>query len=847
MDASNPGAPDRPGGLHPIFAGDFFRLASEMLDEEPGEAPLPEDFGPYRFIRWLGSGDLGDVYLAEEQGAERRVAVKILRGRSGLDLAAGEVRAHAQLEQESIARLYNYCLDGEGQQWLAMEYVEGLRLDQYCASRNCSIAERLRIFRRICLGVRYAHVERGVDHGDLKPSNILVRDNGDPRILDFGLSRRLSQSDSPSDNPVKGFTPAYAAPEIVRGESSRFQSDVYSLGVILYELLCGQQAFDDSRFTMLEVEDLKLGRKRIDPPSVMARRRVAGAPDPDSIGQGAWRDLDAICVRAMEPESSHRYASVDALLDDLDRYLGCRPLRARMPHTRRYILGKFLRRHRTASVAALVIFLFTAGMVTFFMVRLARERDHAQAEAARSRRIEQFMLTLLGASDDKAAPADDLRVVTLLDHGVEEAGQLGADPAAQSDLYENLGNMYDMLGEYPKAVKLLTLALDRRRQAPRSDAAETAEILVRLGLVRADAAQSPAQFSEAERTVRQGLDVLARHFPASDARVLSAQAALGRVVAESGDYPRAVALLQPMVARQPDGTQADYALSDSLSTTIGSDYDLGNIAAASALTSRALALDRRLYGPEHPQVALDYVDGGLNAAAVAHYKEAEPYYRQAIAMVTAWYGPNHPDTADYEGFLARALHEEGRLAQSQAILNGALQIQEHAYGDVDPRVAVTLDTIGEIQLDRGDLPGAAVTLARAVDIDRKVVGDGNYQTAIISADLGETWRREKQYARANTILAVSVKTLLATLPQGAFNTGIAQLSWGRTLLALKNYPDAATQLSAAYAIYKTQEHAPPAVLQAIAQDLLTAYTALNDSGKLEELRGELGAAAKPDR
>lgn len=243
-------------------------------------------------------------------------------------------------------------------------------------------------------------------------------------------------------------------------------------------------------------------------------------------------------------------------------------------------------------------------------------------------------------------------------------------------------------------------------------------------------------------------------------------------------------------------------------------------------------MDRRT-----PQVALDLIDAGLNDAAVADFHQAEPYYRQAIDIERAWYGPNHPDTADFEGFLARALLEEGQLAEAEPILRNALQIQEQAYGDVDPRVAVTLDALGKIQMDRGDLADAESTLDQATYINQKVLGGGNYQTAVIGADLGESLLREKQYTRADTVLGGSVKTLLP----GAFNTGIAELSWGRTLLALRDYRHAETQLTAAYAIYRS-EKTPAPVMPKIRENLLMVYTALNETDKVRELRSEVAPA-----
>ncbi len=812
-----------------------------------------QEFGPYRLIKVLGEGGMGVVWLAERMDAGNLVAIKFLP-HAGLSPArrerfALEIRTLAKLKHPYIARLYDAGTLDDGTPWFVMEYVEGVPILEFCHDPARTIVERLRLFRMVSEAVQYAHGQE-IIHRDLKPSNIMVADDGTPRLLDFGIARELQQMDELQEQTKPGLrfmSPDYASPEWVKDGVIGLFTDVYSLGIILYQILTGNLPFKKSKGLSINTDPRALDN-RLEKPSVAANRMpgLDQSHHPKAkLSKVAWSDLDVLCLKAMHQDAKLRYASVEALIRDIDHYLKNEPLEAR-PDSILYRGGKFFRRNRVAVLATSAALLLIAAMTVFFTVRLARTRDAALAEAARSRRIQQFMLNLLGASDQKAAPADNLRVVNLLDHGVREAGYLGDDPEAQSDLYENLGNMYDMLGEFSKAENLLLLALDRRKHAPRSDDAKTAEILVEIGIVKADVAQDPSQFQEAEHDVQQGLDLASAHFPAGDPRVLSAKAALGRVIAESGDSLRALALLQPIIQRQPNGGQADYALSDSLSTSIGAAYDASNIPLAETLTNRALVLDRRLFGPNHPQFALDLVDAALNYAAMARYPAAEPYYRQAIEIERAWYGPDHPDLANFEGLLARALHEEGKLAQSEDLLHSALKIQEKAYGDSDSRVAVTLDTLGEIQLDRGDLSGAEATFTQAVAIDQKEFGAGNFQTAIIAADLGETLLREKQFSRADSVLAGAVKTLLATLPPGAFNTATAQLSWGSTLLALKRYRDAEEQLTAAYAVYKAQDHPSPTDLERIRQELVTAYTALHEDDKAKRLRAEVASAANPN-
>ena len=781
-----------------ILDRDLDEIAAQLLND-PGADITAREFGPYRLKRLLGEGGMGVVWLAERTDAGNLVAIKFLP-HAGLsptrqDRFAQEIKTLARLRHPYIARLYDAGTLSDRTPWFVMEYVDGVPFRDYCQAPDRTVEEKFHLFRQVCEAVQYAHGQE-IIHRDLKPSNIIVAADGTPRLLDFGIAREMHQSEQSSgatQSALRFFSANYSAPEWTTEGVFGFGIDVYSLGVILYEMLTGQLPDSTAHAS---------GDRFIEKPSRVARsKNLHGS---DTLSMAAWNELDVLCLTAMRQNPAERYRSVEALLRDIDHYRKFEPLEAR-PDSLLYRANRYFRRHRAAISAVTAVVLLLVGMTVFFTIRLARARDEALSEAARARRIQQFMLTLIGTSDGKAAPSDNLRVKTVLDHGAQEAAYLSSDPEAQSDLYENLGNMYDMLGEYSRAQQLLQLALDRRRAARPNDA-RTAEILTQIGIVKADAAQDVRQFKEAESYARQGLDLASRRLSSNDPHVLSSRAALGRILAESGDSKQAIAMLAPIVARQPDGTHADYALSDSLSTMIGAEYNSGNIPQSESLTSRALELDRRLFGLDHPQMAVDLVDAGLNKAAISHYAEAEPYYRKAISIDKAWYGSDHPDLADFESFLARALREEGKLDEAEDLLQSALKIQERAYGGNNAHSLVTLDTLGEIELDRNRLQNAEADYARAVAIGDATFGQNNYQTAVVSADLGETYRREKQYIRAQAVLSGAVKILETTLPSDSFNTAIAQRSLGLTQLALHNNHDGERNLTQAYKVYKKQEH-----------------------------------------
>lgn len=363
-------------------------------------------------------------------------------------------------------------------------------------------------------------------HRDLKPSNILVRADGRVRLLDFGIAKQLDSFDAATDQTRTGLrlmTPAYAAPEQIRGERVGIYTDVYALGVLLYELLAGKLPFDLSTRSPGEVEATILEK----------------APEKPT----ASADLDVLCLTAMHKEPERQYCSVDALIRDVDHYLKGEPLDAQ-PDTLRYRAGKFVRRNRRAVAAAALVFMVGAGLVVFFTVRLAIARNAALAEAARTQRIQRFMLSLFDGGDKEAGPADNLRVVSLLDRGVQEAQTLKNEPAVQAELYQTLGSIYQKLGKLDRADSLLRAGLDQRRSLFGKDQfggdhIEVADSLVALGLLRLDQAQLP----EAERFVREGLAMDRRRLPPNHPAILKATTALGRVLEERGAYPQAIQVL----------------------------------------------------------------------------------------------------------------------------------------------------------------------------------------------------------------------------------------------------------------------------------------------------------------
>jgi serine/threonine protein kinase len=443
-----------------LLERDVAHVAHQVLGEPSSDAPPFKEFGPYRIIQALGEGGMGMVYLAEREDLGSRVAIKVLRDAwlspARRERFAIEQRTLAQLNHPSIARLYDADTSPDGTPFFVMEYVEGVPLTDYCRQHNCSIPERLRLFRDVCEAVLYAH-QHAVIHRDLKPSNILVKDDGTVRLLDFGIAKHLQSLGEAVDQTMTGLrlmTPAYAAPEQIRGEQVGIQSDVYSLGVVLYELLAGRLPFDLSNCTPAQAEKVLTDQEAEKPSTVAAKvaESRAGGEGAAPVSKAAWADLDVLCLTAMHKDVQQRYQSVEALTRDIDHYLKAEPLDAR-PDTLRYRVRKFVTRNWRFVSALAAVITVVVGLVIFFTLRLARERDNANRQTAIATTINQFLSDdLLGRGNPfQSGKATEtlLDAIKLASPSIDR--KFKNEPQISARLHLTIAQALDSRTNYPEA------------------------------------------------------------------------------------------------------------------------------------------------------------------------------------------------------------------------------------------------------------------------------------------------------------------------------------------------------------------------------------------------------------
>ncbi|CAG0981363.1 partial eukaryotic-like serine/threonine-protein kinase, partial [Gammaproteobacteria bacterium] len=690
-----------------VLDRDSSHLAAALF--EPGGA-IGRRIGPYRITKLIGEGGMGVVYLAERDDLGTVAAIKILRDAwvspARRERFASEQRLLAQLNHPAIARLYDAGTLDDGTPWIVMEHVEGTALTDACRSQD--LRERLRLFRAACEAVVHAH-QHLVVHRDVKPSNILVRPDRTLKLLDFGIAKQLEHLGA-SDRTQTGLrlmTPAYAAPEQVRGDPVGVYTDVYALGVVLYELLSGRLPFDTAARAPGELERAIIAD---DPPkaSIAARTGGDGAVD---ASRAEWNDLDVLCAMAMHREPARRYASVDALIRDVDHVLAGEPLDAQ-PESWRYRAGRFVRRKRrlVGGVAAVVV--LVTALSVFYAVRLTRARDAAVAEAARTARIQRFVTQLFQGGDVAAGPAESLRVVSLVDRGVQEARSLASEPAIQAELFHTLGGIYQKLGKLDRADSLLRESLEKRAALLGDSSREVAASLTSLALLRSD----QALYAVAESLARAGLGIARSALAPSHPQLAEATEALGKVLVEKGDYDASIPVLLDAVRLRDASGDREVEYASSVYELANANFYAGHLDVSDSLNRLVLDVHRRVYGERHPSVSDDLINLGAGQFERGNFKEAERFYRQALDITQAYYGRDHFKTAANLTMVGRSLVLQQRFDEAVDALNQALAIRERVYGPVHPAVASTVNELGSVALQRQKYDEAAAAYGRMIAI-----------------------------------------------------------------------------------------------------------------------------------
>ncbi len=750
----------------------------------PRRSPALERVGPYRILRPLGEGGMGTVYLAEQvEPFERQVALKLIRPGSTMRGAARRLEAERQalalMSHPNIAQIYDAGATDTGQPYFVMEHIDGLPVTRYADRHRLDVRRRLALFRTICDGVQHAH-QKGILHRDIKPTNVLVADHTCgpvAKIIDFGIAKALdcSLTDSTllTGEGLLG-TPSYMSPERLESPADiDTRSDIYSLGVLLYELLTGALPFESERKSFVRLvkrilnEPVPAPSTRLQTLSTQRQEAIARrrGTEPPSLRRRLAGDLEWIVMKAIHRDPTRRYQSAAELNADLERYLRQRPVLAGSP-SGLYRLRKLIRRHRVGVAAAAVTFLALlagAGAATVGLIRARAAQQQAEQAEVRERAAHDFLRDMLAS----AAPAADSREVKVIEVLAESAERLetafAGQPEVRAELLHTLGATYLDLGQTREAQPLLAEALALRRKLFGPQHPETLESLhshIEWVFQEGDDAR-------AERLARQLVELQRRH-GAARRETLQAIDLLIHVLLRSGTFDEAkeLGLVHLAVARRSLGGDDPLTLSllnrlswalagrgdlelaeelgreavDRLIQVVGEDHPdtleaMENLAVtlqyrdrsaeATALLRRVLEASRRVYGEEHPKTlgVIGNLAGFLTQQGA--HAEAEEVGRELLEVQGRVLGTEHPDTLLTAAALASSVLKQGRHGEARQLAETVLATHLQVLGEEHTYTLYTRYLLGRTLSEQGEPAAAEAELRQALEGQRQAYGGGH--------------------------------------------------------------------------------------------------------------------------
>ncbi len=778
-------------------------VAAQALAEssDPGGAAfaagsLPATIGRYRILGILGEGGMGAVYEAEQEEPRRIVALKVIRPGLAtperLRRFRHESQALGRLQHPGIAQIHDAGTADTGfgpQPYFAMELIRGLPLDRYAEQNKLTTRQKLELMKKICDAVHHAH-QRGLVHRDLKPGNILVDETGQPKILDFGIARLTAQETPLTFQTEVGQivgTLAYMSPEQVRGDPNEvdIRSDVYSLGVILFELLSGKLPYNVS------------GRQIHEAARTILETEAESLSSISRIYRG---DLETIVGKALEKDKTRRYESAAALAADLENHLNDQPILARPPTTT-YQLRKFARRHRalvTGIAAAFVVLLAGIAVSTTLAIRARRaeqaalaERDRANRERDRATRITDFMTGMFRVSDPGESRGNTVTAREILDKASNDIGaSLASDPDAQTQMMQVMAATYANLGLYSRSYELATRALDARRTFFGPEDAKTLESMTQVG----DVLELLGRYDEAERTDRRTLAVEERVLGSDSLQTLETVRNLAIVLAFMGHYDESENLYRRLVdtlARKlgPENDQTLLARANLAGLLFGE----GHYVEAEKQDRSLLEIERRVWGNDSPRTLQTTGNLGMALRQEGQLKEAEHVFRGDLATEQRVEGPEHPDALFTMQNLAEDLMTEGKLADSERIYRQAIAILVRTLGPTHPDTLRQQTCLAAVLIKKHQYQDAERIDRAALAAQLKALGPENPDTLTTRSELVEALIDEHRYDEAVAMGSDLYRVQLHAFgPQHPDTVGYLRLL-GMALAYQHRYPEAVSQ------------------------------------------------------
>ncbi|HWW00359.1 MAG TPA: serine/threonine-protein kinase [Candidatus Acidoferrum sp.] len=757
-------------------AGDFLgksaaempRKAAQLL--KPGDKP-GDRIGHYKLLQQIGEGGCGVVYMAEqEEPVHRRVALKIIK--PGMDTKSviarfeAERQALALMDHPNIAKVFDAGATASGRPYFVMELVRGAKITEYCDQHSLTTEERLKLFIQVCQAVQHAH-QRGVIHRDIKPSNILVTQSlegvATPLVIDFGVAKATTDQPLTDKTVFTAFemligTPAYMSPEQAELSSVDVdtRTDIYSLGVLLYELLTDSTPFETRELLKAGLDEIRRVIREQEPLRPSTRlSKMPGAhlttvaqhrrSEPPKLIRAISGDLDWIVMKAMEKNRTRRYETANGLALDVQRFLAHEPISARPP-SKLYKFQKTVQRNRLLFIGLGIIATLLIVSLIVVSAFLAQERQ-ARREA---RQVKQFLEEMLQSVGPNVAEGGDTAILRdILDQTASRVGkELTNQPAVEAEMRSVIGGLYCETRQFRQAEEMQRASLAIRRKRFGSESAQAAASLNELGLTLL----TSGRLSEAEQVNREALEIRLRRFGNENADVAASQNNLAHVYAQMGRLTEAEALArESLETRQRLFGNPSVEVADSLRTIAVILGDKLQWAEAEAMAREVLDMQRKLFGPEDTRVASALNDVARAAAANGKQKEAEDLEREALAMRQKLLSQDHPDVANSLYLVGDRMRQRGNLKEAYPVLSTALSMQRKVLGEDHPATLDTLKSLGLMYEAEKEWSQAETVFRQLVAAWRKRVGDDDLETLYALRNLAEALGGQGKWSEEETV------------------------------------------------------------------------------------------------